>query len=77
MSITSEYRKMYTSQNLKEGVSYQEINDVLKDFQDKVLDPFILDKDLNQELKLQLKDIYDAMDKLIKGDLYKLRSGEE
>ena len=77
MSITSQYRKMYQSQSLKEGVSYQDINDVLKNFQDKVLDPFILDKDLNPELVLQLKDIYDAMDKLIKGDLYKLRKGEQ
>jgi len=77
MSITSQYRKMYQSQSLKEGVSYQDINDVLKNFQDKVLDPFILDKDLNQELVLQLKDIYDTMDKLIKGDLLKLRKGEQ
>jgi len=77
MSITSQYRKMYQSQSLKEGVSYQDINDVLKNFQDKVLDPFILDKDLNQELVLQLKDIYDTMDKLIKGDLLELRKGEQ
>lgn len=77
MSITSQYRKMYERQNLKEGVSYQEINDVLKNFQDKALDPFILDKNLNQELVLQLKDIYDSIDKLIKGNLYDLRSGEQ
>lgn len=77
MSITSEYRKMYRSQNLKEGVSYQEINDVLKNFQDKALDPFILDKDLNIELKLKLRDLYDAIDKLLKDDLYTLRSGEQ
>jgi len=75
MSITSEYRKMHQFQNLKEG-TYQDINDVIKNFQDK-LDPFIIKKDLNPELKLQLKDIYDALDKLIKGDLYSLRTGEE
>jgi len=75
MSITSEYRKMHQRQSLNEN-TYEDINGVIKNFQDK-LEPFIMQKDLNPELKLQLSDLNKAMDKLVKGDLYTLRTGEE
>mgnify|MGYP003648611104 CR=1 FL=1 len=73
MSITSEYRKMH--QSLKEN-TYDDINGVIKNFQEK-LEPFIMKKDLNPELKLQLTDLNKALEKLVKGDLYTLRSDEE
>jgi len=75
MSITSEYRKMHQRQSLNEN-TYEDINGVIKNFQDK-LEPFIMQKDLNPELKLQLSDLNKAIDKLVKGDLYTLRTGEE
>jgi hypothetical protein len=75
MSITSEYRKMHQRQSLKEN-TYDDINGVIKNFQEK-LEPFIMKKDLNPELKLQLSDLNKAMDKLVKGDLYALRNDEE
>jgi len=75
MSITSEYRKMHQSQSLKEN-TYDDINGVIKNFQEK-LEPFIMSKDLNPELKLQLTDLNKALEKLVKGDLYALRTGEE
>jgi hypothetical protein len=75
MSITSEYRKMHQRQSLKEN-TYDDINGVIKNFQEK-LEPFIMKKDLNPELKLQLSDLNKAMDKLVKGDLYALRNDEK
>jgi hypothetical protein len=75
MSITSEYRKMHQRQSLKENI-YEDINGVIKSFQEK-LEPFIMKKDLNPELKLQLSDLNKVLDKLVKDDLYTLRTGEE
>lgn len=75
MSITSEYRKMHQSQSLKEN-TYDDINGVIKNFQEK-LEPFIMKKDLNPELVLQLTDLNKALEKLVKGDLYTLRNDEE
>jgi len=75
MSITSEYRKMHQSKNLNEN-TYQDINDIIKDFQGR-LDPFIIKKDLNIEIKFQLKDLNNSLDKFLKGDLYSLRTGDD
>lgn len=66
---------MHQRQSLKEN-TYDDINGVIKNFQEK-LEPFIMKKDLNPELKLQLSDLNKAMDKLVKGDLYALRNDEE
>lgn len=66
---------MHQRQSLKEN-TYDDINGVIKNFQEK-LEPFIMKKDLNPELKLQLSDLNKAMDKLVKGDLYALRNDEK
>ena len=66
---------MHQRQSLKEN-TYEDINGVIKNFQDK-LEPFIMKKDLNPELKLQLSDLNKVLDELVKGNLYTLRTGEE
>lgn len=73
MSITSEYRKMNMSKNLKEDI-YQDLNKVIKDFKGK-LETFALDKNLNSELKVQLTDLIKICKNLEEG-LFDIRAAE-
>lgn len=73
MSITSEYRKMNMSKNLKEDI-YEDLNTVIKAFENK-LETFALDKNLNSELKIQLTDLIKVCKNLEK-DLFDIRAAE-
>lgn len=54
---------------------YQDLDDILTGFQLK-LEPFILDKNLNNDVVITLQNIDATIEKLVKGRLYALRSNE-